>query len=90
MRDEYDFSDGKRGVFYRPGRPKRFVITLNHVPQQASFEISQSDDGQYMYALKRETGEIVLSSGPFESREQALKSIEDFRESIIAAETIGA
>ena len=89
MRDEYDFTGGKRGVFYRPGEPKRFVIALDHVPHPASFEISQNENDEYTFALKLETGEVVLSRGPFKSREEARLAVEDLRESVIAAETLG-
>ena len=89
MHDEYDFTGGKRGVFYRPGQPKRFVIALDHVPHPASFEISQNENDEYTFSLKLETGEVAFSRGPFRSREEALQSIEDLRESVIAAETIG-
>ena len=88
MREEYDFRGGKRGVFYRPDRNKRFVITLDHMPEHASFEISQDDAGKYAYTLKRKNGESILSRGPFDSRDQALESIAELRESIIAAETV--
>ena len=89
MRDEYDFTGGKRGVFYRPGEPKRFVIALDHVPHPASFEISQNENDEYTFALKLETGEVVLSRGPFKSREEARLAVEDLRQSVIAAETLG-
>ena len=90
MCEEYDFTGGKRGVFHRPGQPKRFVITLDHLPQHASFELSQDENGQFAYSLKREDGEPLLKRGPFDSRDEARKSIEEFRESIIAAETVDA
>ncbi len=88
MRDEYDFTGAKRGVFYRPGQTKRYVITLDHRPETASFEISQDHSQLYVYRLKASDGSIVLSRGPFDSREEALTSIEILRESILAAETV--
>ena len=88
MRDEYDFTDAKRGVFYRPGQAKRYVITLDHKPEAAGFEISQDDSHRYVYRLKATDGSVVLSRGPFGSREKALTSIEALRESILAAETV--
>ncbi len=88
MRDEYDFTDAERGVFYRPGQTKRYVITLDHRPQSASFEITQDDSRRYVYRLKASDGSIVLSRGPFDSRGEALTSIELLRESVLAAETV--
>lgn len=88
MHDEYDFTDAERGVFYRPRQEKRYVITLDHKPQAASFEISQDDSDRYVYRLKAADGSIVLTRGPFDSKEQALTSIEVLRESILAAETV--
>ena len=76
------------GVFYRPGQTRRYGITLDHKPQSASFEASQDDSQRYVYRLKASDGSIVLLLGPFDSREDALTSIEVLRESILAAETV--
>ncbi len=88
MRDEYDFTGAKRGAFYRPGQTKRYVITLDHRPQSASFENSKYESQRYVYTLKASDGSSVLSRGPFDSREEALTSIAVLRESILAAETV--
>ena len=86
MRDEYDFSDGIRGKFYRPGTKKRYVITYDHRPELGRFDL-RSTTGGYQYTLSDEAGTVLLRSESFASKEAALESIDHLRETIVGAET---
>jgi uncharacterized protein YegP (UPF0339 family) len=88
MKDEYDFSGGVRGKFHRPEQAKRYVITLDHRPTHARFEIHQDDENRYAYVLKQESGEVLISRGPFSSKREVLSAIDSLRQSIIGAETV--
>lgn len=85
MREEYDFTAGERAVFYRPNDAKRFVITLDHTPPKARFVVTGAEGGAFRYCLKTENGETLFSNGPFESKDQALKAVEELRETVLGA-----
>ena len=51
--------DQHREIFRRS--LDRYVITLDHRPQTASFEISQDASGRYVYTLKASNGSMVFS-----------------------------
>lgn len=90
MRDEYDFSNGQRGLFYRPGTERKYVITLDHRPQSGRFEIYSDDKGVFNYRLKSEDGETLLSKGPFASRDDAMDAVAKLRDTVIGAEAVEA
>lgn len=90
MREEYDFSGAKRGVFHRPDQQKRYLISFDHRPSGGEFEIYSGDDGQYRYRLRNAHGKVVVNSEPFKTEEEALQSIDALRETVIGAETVVA
>lgn len=87
MNDEYDFGNGVRGKFYRPGSKKRYVISYDHRPELGRFEL-RGVDGGYEYTLSDEAGAILMRSAKFSSKEEALESIDHLRETIVGAETV--
>lgn len=88
MREEYDFSGAKRGMFYRPDQQKRYLISFDHRPAGGEFEIYTDEDRHYRYRLRNADGIVVVNSEPFESEQQALQSIDSLRETVIGAETV--
>ena len=90
MRDEYDFTNGRRGVFYRPATERRDVITLDHRPQSGRFEVFGGEAGAFSFRLIAEDGETLLSKGPYHSREDALQALEKLRYTVIGAEAVKA
>jgi uncharacterized protein YegP (UPF0339 family) len=90
MRDEYDFSNGTRGRFYRPDVPKRYVITLDHRPNAGHFEIYTDELGAFHYRVKTEDGDTLVTSGPYQSRSDVLEAVEKLRETVIGAEAVEA
>ena len=60
MENEYDFSGAERGRFYRPGQPKRYVVTCD-LPRSGTFEVFL---------------------------DEAVRSVEEFRESVIGAKVV--
>lgn len=90
MRDEYDFSNAKRGVFYRPEDKKRYLISFDHRPAGGEFEVYADEDGRYRYRLRDAQGSIVVTSEAFETKDEAIRSIDALRETVIGAETVVA
>ncbi len=90
MREEYDFSGAKRGVFYRPDHQKRYLISFDHRPAGGEFEIYTDNTGHYRYRLRNADGIVLVNSEPFKTEDEALRSIEALRETVIGAETVVA
>ena len=90
MREEYDFSGAKRGVFYRPDQQKRYLICFDHRPAGGEFEIYTDADRLYRYRLRNADGTVVVNSEPFKTEGEALQSIDSLRETVIGAETVVA
>ena len=90
MREEYDFSGAKRGVFYRPDQQKRYLISFDHRPAGGEFEIYTDADRLYRYRLRNADGTVVVNSEPFKTEGEALQSIDSLRETVIGAETVVA
>lgn len=87
MREEYDFSDGVRGKFYRPDSRKRYVITYDHRPDLGRFEVQRTASG-FQYTLSDDSGAVLLRSEVYATREAALASIDHLRETVLGAETV--
>jgi uncharacterized protein YegP (UPF0339 family) len=90
MREEYDFSNAKRGVFYRPNDEKRYLISFDHRPLGGEFEVYSDENGHYRYRLRNARGAVVVTSETFETKDEAIRSIEALRETVIGAETVVA
>ncbi len=90
MREEYDFSNAKRGVFYRPNDSKRYLISFDHRPAGGEFEVYADEDGHYRYRLRDAQGSVVLTSEAFETTDDVIRSIDALRETVIGAETVVA
>ena len=90
MREEYDFSNAKRGVFYRPEEKQRYLISFDHRPAGGEFEVYADEQGHYRYRLRDAQGSVVVTSEAFKTKDEAIRSIDSLRETVIGAETVVA
>ncbi len=90
MKDEYNFSKGKRGLFFRPNTEKRYLIMLDHRPKAGRFEVYTDERGTFNFRLQAEDGETLVSKGPYQSRNDALEAVEKLRDTVIGAEAVEA
>ena len=70
MREEYDFSDGERGRFHRPGAEMRFPIYLDAEVQAALSALASAkgmDVTVLANALLKKDLELIDSTGLLES-----------------------
>lgn len=88
MENEYDFSGAKRGRFYRPEQPKHYVVTYDHMPKSGTFEVFRDEAGSYRVRLKTASGSVVMISNAYDSQAQAIRSVEELKESVVGAKTV--
>ena len=88
MKKEYDFSNGKRGLFYRGSKPFKVVIEVSHPDAGSHFEVYSDDQGKYRFRLATASTVIFTSEHDYETKDDCLAAISIVRQDSLIAPTV--
>jgi uncharacterized protein YegP (UPF0339 family) len=90
MDKHYDFSKGRRGIFYQGGKPFRVTIEGLENPQNPRYEVFRIENGKYRFRLRNDKTILLESTQEFTSEDECKEAILFIKQESIVAPTVFA
>jgi uncharacterized protein YegP (UPF0339 family) len=88
MKEHYDVTKGRRGLFYRGGKPFRITIEGLENPQNPRYEVFRAENGKYRFILRNDSSILLESAQEFASENECKEAIMFIKQESIIAPTV--